>query len=200
MYNAAKEPLHYKDISIIDALPNYDCPKTVLSVGCGPARIDRYLSSIGYRVYATDLERYGEWEGGDEDLLTYHSGVNIFDLNSFPIPKSPIVICSEVLEHFSQFKEAFGNLMTLAETRLIITIPHRKSFNVLPIHSSSPHCNFWDDGRDPAYRNINEFRDMAGYYSVAISKIITKQADYDTGARGYLIVVDKRWPKAGGQA
>ena len=183
--------LNRKDISIIDALPHYDHDKTILNVGCGNARIDRYLSSIGYKVLATDIEKHNEWS--DEELLTFYEGVNIVDISTFPIKKSPIVICSEVLEHLENYKEAFDNLMRLTKTRLIITVPFKKSFNVT--QPPSPHCNFWADATNSEYKNIDEFKEMAGNYSVAISKITTKDRDYQTGSRAYLVVVDKRWAK-----
>jgi len=49
--------LDIRDISIIDAFPVYDHEKTILNIGCGEGRIDSYLASIGYRVYATDIDR-----------------------------------------------------------------------------------------------------------------------------------------------
>ena len=92
------EPLDIRDISIIDAFPVCDCPKTVLNVGCGGGRIDYHLSQIGYRVFATDIERNVVWE--DSQTLTFHKA-DVFDLESFPVSSSPIVICAEVLEHLT---------------------------------------------------------------------------------------------------
>jgi len=188
--------LNYKDIAIIDALPVYDHKKTILNVGCGNARIDRYIIGLGYRVFATDMVRDNTWK--DNKSLTFHDNVNVFNISTFPIQNSPIVICSEVLEHLSDFKSAFVNLMSLTKTRLIITVPFQKSFNV--IDGVSPHCNFWSDGKSSQYRDINEFKNMVGCHSISISKIITKQRDYQTGSRAYLIVIDKRWPKNGAKS
>jgi len=143
-----------------------------------------------YRVYATDIhwpKNPKQWEG-----LTFHIS-DIFDLSSFPVKSSPIVICSQVLEHLSGYKLALVHLLALTEVRLIITVPYKRSF------LSPDHINFWDDGPltlSPAdhyqYQNdIHEFIDLCAPYSTTVSKILTKPQD--AGKQyGYLIVVDKR--------
>ncbi len=182
-----------KDIAIIDAFPAYDCQKKVLSVGCGKGAIDCFLAKKDYRVYATDIKPEHTWKEFSENL-TYHKS-DIFDLSSFPVKSSPIVICSQVLEHLSNYKLALVHLLALTEVRLIITVPHRISF------LNPEHINFWDDkacdplpGSPPPYRgfkDIHEFVTLCHPYSTAISKILTKPQD--AGKQyGYLIVVDKR--------
>jgi SAM-dependent methyltransferase len=182
------KPLNMKDIAIIDAFPVYDCLERVLNVGCGEGRLDYHLQEMGYRVHATDIhwpKNPKQWEG-----LTFHCS-DIFDLSSFPIKSSPIVICSQVLEHLSGYKLALVHLLALTEVRLIITVPHKLSFR------SPDHINFWDDQlSSPAiswqqFKDIHEFIDLCAPYSTTISKIRTKPEDAgDT--YNYLIVVDKR--------
>lgn len=181
------EKLNMKDIAIIDAFP-HRCQKKVLNVGCGEGRIDFHLADMDYRVYGTDIELNGlsediYWSPGGS--LTFHKS-DIFDLSSFPIKSSPIVICSQVLEHLSGYKTALLHLLALTEVRLILTVPYRRSFN------SPDHINFWDEENSESYRTIREFIDLCHPYSTAISKIRTKPEDVELGQWNYLIVIDKR--------
>jgi len=179
-----------RDVSIIDAMPVYDCPNVVLNVGCGKGRIDKVLSDMGYIVYATDYESCPEWN--NEPGLKF-SPANIFDLKTFPVKNAPIVICSEVLEHLIEYNQAFENLLALTRIRLIITVPFERSFFK---KSKTPppigHCNFWSDEPTDNFKGIKEFYDMASPYAVSISKIRTKPRDVEMKQWGYLIVVDKR--------
>jgi len=192
------KPLDMKDVAILDAFPLYNCQKTVLSVGCGDGKLDFHVAdSMDYQVYATDIKKYGIWEGPIPYRLDFHRS-DIFDLSSFPIKSSPIVICSQVLEHLSGYKTALIHLLALTAVRLIITVPHRRSF------FNPGHVNFWADETLEAmpdylpsqtnYKDIHEFVDLCAPYSVAISKIRTKPQDvgdtYD-----YLLVIDKRQNK-----
>ena len=193
-------PLDMRDIAIIDAFPAYDCRKMILNVGCGEGRIDLHLSRLGYRVYGTDIElnqvsKDIYWSPGG--FLTFHKS-DIFDLSSFPIKSSPIVICSQVLEHLSGYKTALVHLLALTEVRLIITVPHKLSF------PTPDHVNFWDDKASESkelfkclagprgYKDIHEFVTLCHPYSTSISMIRTKPEDAKLGQWNYLIVVDKR--------
>lgn len=171
------KPLDIRDISIIDALPVYEHEKVILNVGCGEGRIDRHLEKMGYRVIATDVIQGENWK--DSAKLTFHTA-DIFELRSFPVPSAPVVICSQVLEHLKDYRSALTNLISLAEIRLIITIPYWKSFH------SQEHIHFWDD------RNIGEFINLCQPYSVSISKILTKPEDVKRKQAAYLVVIDKR--------
>jgi len=180
--------LDIRDISIIDSLPIYNYNKTILNIGCGKGRIDYYLSNVGFKVIATDYKHNVEWI--EKSNLTF-SISSIFDLNSFPIKKSEVVICSEVLEHLVEYKKALKNLLQLTTIRLIITIPYKKSF-YSPEPPPMGHCNFWDDHLNDEFKNINEFKMLCKPYSVSISKIRTKEKDVEMKQWGYLIIVDKR--------
>ena len=176
-----------RDIAIIDSMPTYECDKVVLNVGCGKGRIDYILCSMGYVVCATDYKKNESWE--ESDGLEFYRA-DIFDLDTFH-KSSPIVICSEVLEHLENYKVALENLLVLTQVRLIITVPFRKSFN----NAAPPpegHCNHWDDSKNGEYTDINEFRLLCRPYSVSISKIRTKPRDVEMCQWAYLIVVDKR--------
>ena len=169
--------LDIRDISIIDSLPVYNVMNSVLTVGCGKGRLEYHLYKMGYSIIATDIKRMVTWEDNLPCLRFLE--MNIFDEESF-VKAQPIVICSQVLEHLKNYKIALKNLLKLTETRLIITIPFKKSFN------SPDHCNHWND------TNVNEFENICSPYSVSISKIRTKEKDIQLNQWCYLIVVDKR--------
>lgn len=171
------ETLDIRDISIIDALPVYDCRKVILNVGCGEGRIDFHLAQMGYQVFATDIKEHETWMHVGNPSFNI---ANIFDLLSFPISSAPIVICSQVLEHLRDYKKALINLLKLTEIRLILTVPFKKSFH------DPGHVNSWNDN------NIGEFINLCKPYSVSISKIITKLKDIKKGHCNYLIIIDKR--------
>lgn len=173
-----KNPLDIRDISIIDALPSYEYDKVLLNVGAGKGRIDNYLSNIGHRVYATDIVAHTNWE--DVGSLTFHEDVDIFNVDSFPIQKASVVLCSQVLEHLPDYAKAIANLLKLATVRLIITVPYKHSFGC------KDHCNVWDD------TNVSKFIELTKPYSTSISKIRTKKRDVELKQWAYLIIVDKR--------
>lgn len=183
------KPLDMRDIAIIDAFPIHNHRKVVLNVGCGEGRIDWWLAHMGYAVFSTDIKSPKEMRGLRSVILEFYKS-DIFDLSSFPIHSSPIVICSQVLEHLSGYKTALLHLLALTEVRLIITVPHKVSF------ISPDHLNFWDD--QPGHMNfkdIHEFVTLCQPYSTAISKIRTKPEDVKMRQWNYLIVVDKRQNK-----
>ena len=175
------KPLDMKDIAIIDAFPAYDCERRILSAGCGDGRIDFHLAEMGYRIYAFDSKAYDTWT--DKKNLTFQEA-DIFEPQC--LPSAPIVICSQVLEHLVEYKRALANLIVLAEVRLVITVPYKKSFN------GEIHCNFWDDYTSGEFKDIHEFQTLCHPYAVAISKIRTKPKDAKTNKYDYLIIVDKR--------
>jgi len=169
-----------KDAAIVGAFPFHSNGFVVLNVGCGTGRIDFHLASLGYRVFATDIEKHETWQVEMSNLTFYQS--DIFDIQSFPILSAPVVICSEVLEHLKEYKTALKNLLELTEVRLIITIPFEKSFG----GRRAGHCNFWGSN------NIGEFVELCKPYSVTISKVRTKPEDIQMKQFCYLIVIDKR--------
>ena len=175
------DPLDMKDIAIIDAFPVYNYERRVLNVGCGDGRIDFHLAEMGYRVDAFDVKNYDTW--ADKKNLAFRKA-DIFEPQN--LVKAPIVICSQMLEHLKEYKRALANLVALAEVRLVITIPYRRSFN------GSEHYNFWDDCAVNEFKDVHEFHELCHPFGVAISKIRTKLKDAKTSRYNYLIIVDKR--------
>jgi SAM-dependent methyltransferase len=192
-----------RHISIIDALPVYNSKKEILTVGCGSGNLELELQQMGYNVLSTDfgIDEYTKDQRKDiEDKLNFAIS-NIMDLNTFPIKSCETVICSEVLEHITDWQTAFKNLLKLTDRRLIITVPWRESFNV---EGPPPdgHCNFWTDlGNDPydcvsrysknTFMSIKDLSYLAYPHHVSITKICTKYSDWEMSSRCYMIVVDK---------
>jgi len=170
------KPLDMRDVAIVEAFPVGNYQKTVLDVGCGEGRLIYHLASSGFRAYGVDAKKRETWK--NSECLTFHQG-NIFDLSSIPVKGASVVICGQVLEHLKGWKTALVHLLALAQLRLIITVPFKRSFYC------SEHCNFWDD------RSINDFVKFCKPYSVSISKTITKPADVELGWFDYVIVVNK---------
>ena len=169
-----------RDESIIDSFPVLNCDYSVLNVGCGRGRIDFYLSEIGYNVLATDAKRHDTWKDGKRIEFRV---ANIFDET---FHSADIVICSEVLEHLKEWRIALGNLVKAALSRLIVTVPLKKSYD------DPDHCNYWDDHGHDQYSSVSEFVSICHPFSVSISKIRTKPEDKAMGQWAYLIVVDKK--------
>lgn len=177
------KPLDIRDIAIIDAFPVYGDIKTVLNVGCGEGRIDFHLAELGFTVYATDIKRKKSWR---KKTNLKFCQANILNPLTFPLKKASVVICSQVLEHLKNYRGALANLLNLAEIRLILTIPYRRSFN------DPSHCNYWDDTGIWNYKNVHEFELLCAPYAISISKIRTKPEDAKADKCNYLIIVDKR--------
>jgi hypothetical protein len=184
--------LDIRHISIIDSLPVYNTKKEVLTIGCGDCKIDYHLIKMGYKVYSTDYETndvfHNRMKDYFQELNYYHS--NVFDINSFPIKIAESVICSEVLEHLINYKEAFKNLLGLTERKLIITVPYERSFN----DTAPPpigHCNYWSNITTLEFKDIHEFESMAKPYAISIQKIRTKERDIKMMQYDYLIIIDK---------
>jgi hypothetical protein len=192
-----------KEITLKDKLIMSQFPeggiKEILIVGCGGGRIDYHLGKMGYKVYSTDYQDHDGWvkdffmkEMEDwVDILDYYGNCDIFDTKTFPIEKGDVVICSEVLEHITDYKTAFKNLLVLTENVLIITFPFRHSFNV-PGPPPRGHCNFWDDNGTGNYKTVKEFIEMASPYKITIQRGMTKKKDYRNSQRVYIITIDKR--------
>ena len=177
---------------IIELVNDLGESKNVLNVGAGSCKIDYHLNKIGHSVTTTDYQRTDYF---DKIMKDYFDDLNfkildIFKPETFPTTKSEVVICCEVLEHIVDYKTAFKNLLDLTDKRLIITVPHKKAFN-MPGPPPIGHCNFWDDTINNGFKDINEYVDMAKPHNVSIEKIITKPIDERNGHYFYLIIIDK---------
>jgi ubiquinone/menaquinone biosynthesis C-methylase UbiE len=186
-------PLHLKDRLIMSKVPDLINVSSVLNVGCGNCRICWHMIQDGYPVISTDYETTEETKrimDSYKNDVNYHNKCDIFNLTTFPVESADVVICSEVLEHLVDYKNAFTNLLKLTKKRLIITIPREKSFN----HPSPPpegHCNWWSDTNSMDFKDIREFIEMAKPYKITIEKGMTKKKDYNNGQRCFIIVIDK---------
>jgi len=199
-----QKSLDIRHIAIIDAFPVYDSKNEILTVGCGTGFFENQLQNMGsYDIIATD---YFEKDSREDvtflNTINYHKS-DIFDLESFPVSGRETVICSEVLEHLPNYRDAFHNLLQLTNRRLIITVPWNISYDCAGPPPEG-HCNYWTDEAenpftnvvlqaeaDPKFKSIKEFVTMSWPYHVTISKIGTKGEDWKTSSRCYMIVVDK---------
>lgn len=181
------------DLFIIDLIPKDLEKKIILNVGCGEGRLDFHLKDLGFIVYSTDVKKHQNWEdeNGEYGSVKFYIS-NIYNINSFPLEKAPIVICSEVLEHLRDYKKALRNLLKLTEQILIITVPFEISYNV-PYPPPRGHCNFWSDKKKLIlFKDINEFKTFFHPYKVSISKLRAKPSDIGSKYYTYVILVDKR--------
>jgi len=188
--------------SIIDALPTWEVEREVLTVGCGSGKIDAYLLNQDYKVWSTDYglspEQMTQRDAIGANLNFTHS--DIFDLSTFPIEGCETVICSEVLEHLDEWEQALRNLLILTKRRLIITVPWAESYDDT-VPPPIGHCNYWTDiGEDPFpslhakrsfFKPIHQFSRLAFPWHVSITKLHTKEHDWFTASRDYLIIIDK---------
>jgi hypothetical protein len=184
--------LDIRHIRIINEIKDVSEKKEVLVVGAGDCKKDYHLIKDGFSVYSTDYQRASWFDKNMESYFNTlnYSLSNIFNIESFPIKKSEIVMCCEVLEHLPNYKEAFNNLLELTEKRLIVTVPWRHSFND-PRPFPEGHCNWWDDTGSGNYKNIYEFEEMSNPNKIHIEKIRTKHEDVQRNQYSYLIIIDK---------
>ena len=94
------------------------------------------------------------------------------------------LICSQVLEHIKNYHETILNLMSLADSKLIITVPYAKSF------LDPSHVNFWDDD-GKKFDSIHNLIRLFHPLRAEVRKIVTKPEDEKTGARLYLITIGR---------
>lgn len=188
-----------KDMDIINSI---HCKNSViLNIGCGVGDLDLYLCYQGHMVYATDLCWHKEWNDIEkvnyqkEQKLKFYDKVSILDIGTVPLQASPVVICSQVLEHLPDYVMAFRNLLKLCTGRLIVTFPKEKSYNVTAEHvkkiGGTPHCNFWSDDKTGTYHSVKEFVDFSRPHRTTISTCVAKERDIVSSKRYYLIIVDK---------
>ena len=166
--------------------------KEALIIGAGDCATDFHLIKNNFNVISTDYREDVSYEKRMKDykhLLNYHIA-DLFELDSFPVENREIVVCMEVLEHLTDYKKAFKNLLTLTEKRLIIGVPWRKSFN----DTSPPpvgHCNYWDLDSSGGFKDIHEFKKLSEPYQFYVEKILTKPEDAARNQAALLIIVDK---------
>lgn len=159
--------LDIRDFSICDAFPFGYQDLSFLTVACGECRLERFMVEKGLDVHATDIYV-------PEGKIEAFSVMDVFD----PDRIADVVICSEMLEHVFGWELAYKQLIEIANTRVIITVPYKKSFY------SEEHVNFFDDD--------NKFVELGRPYSVSVSKIRTKPRDVNMQQYCLLVIVDKK--------
>ena len=179
-------PLNEKDIQILAKIPE-DVSKEVMEAGGGNGKLSYNLVDKGYKCLCTDLDigYIEQWKmlakkGIDTKIAS------MMDLSTYPDKKYSIVLCSQVLEHITEYQLAFKNLLILTENLLIITVPWRKSFN------DPGHVNYWDDEEKNGFSDIHIYKEISKPYSFKIEKIYTKPQDRQSNNMNYLMVIDKR--------
>jgi len=158
--------LDIRDEAILDAFPFNYMYMSFLTVACGECRLERFMIKEGLSVHATDIYV-------PEGRIDAFSVMDVFE----PDRTADVVICSEMLEHVSDWKTAYKKLIEIANMRLIITVPYKRSF------FSEEHINFFGDD--------NEFVELGRPCSVSVSKIRTKPRDVQMQQYCLLVVVDK---------
>ncbi len=104
--------------NIIQILKRYiRAPKRILDIGCGVGTVDFYLVSKGCVVVGIDISRNAvQTAQKNANLLKLGNKVN-FEQMAFPakIPNGQfdIIVCSEILEHIKQDKEAVGKFRNI---------------------------------------------------------------------------------------
>lgn len=188
--------LDRRDVSILNALPaSFKSKPSVLTIGAGGGRLEYHMILNGLRVLATDLDdqltdayRYEFDMSPDFSWMKWNILDPIDDM-TLKVMQRDVVICSEVLEHLEGWRQALENLISLANERVIITIPVRHSFSMPGVPAPQGHCNFWAWKQDSMYMGVRDFIQLALPYSCAISEIKTK--DNDPRQSCFLIVIDK---------
>lgn len=100
-----------KNQAIVDAIPKD--VKHILEVGAGCGELTNYLRQF-YKVDAIDIKPE------TEDVLWG----DILNLDTLPVKKADLVICSEVLEHLHQWEVALDNIMRISN-KAVITVPYK---------------------------------------------------------------------------
>jgi SAM-dependent methyltransferase len=98
---------------------------SVLEVGCGSGFLARKIKAAGFDVTATDIVRHKTLNELDETIKFLNADVTAlpFANNAFDT-----VICTHVLEHVIDFKQAVNELRRVAKKRLIIVVPKQRPY------------------------------------------------------------------------
>ena len=180
-------------LRIVSECKKHSIKKEILNIGSGDCATDYHLIQEGFDVISTDYLKADKFE---KNMVDYKHHIkwqqaNILDLKSFSVDSREIVLCMEVLEHLVDYKIAFENLLKLADKTLIIGVPWKHSFN----HPAPPpegHCNWWDIGTNPSYKDAYEFEEMCKPHSFYVEKILTCPEDGATGQGTILMVINKK--------
>lgn len=144
--------------------------KSFFDIGCG----DGYLLSVvrasrpHLRLYGLDFSRgrlQGVAAGGDQISLIEGTAEAVpAKDNSFDC-----VVCSQVLEHVSDYRAALGELIRISRKYLIITVPNEQT----PLKIYCPRCGFehFYDGHMHAFSRSDIKSIISGYPQLGLKKI-----------------------------
>ena len=126
--------------------------RSILDAGCGEGFVAAYLVSRDSSLQLTGIDL-------SQEAIVYarrrFSDQVQFDVGSvlaLPYADSSfdVVVCSEVLEHLTEWEKAVAELQRVARTHVLITVPHEpyfKAFNdaarLVRFCRDPGHVNFW---------------------------------------------------------
>jgi len=156
------EPINQRISYLMDCMPTLKTKKEVLTVATGTGDLDYHLSQADYKIWSTDIDG-DKWYSASPHLHTSHLNFyksDILDLDSFPIKSCETVVCSEALEHITDYKTAFKNLLMLTDRRLIVAVPQGYSYDIPAWGWPTPEChvNYWHD--DKGMKDEDFFRNF----------------------------------------
>ncbi len=126
--------------------------QTVLDAGCGEGFVAAYLTSRDPALRLTGIDLSGEAVSYAQThfghAISFSQG-SILDL-PFDDDSFDAVVCSEVLEHLTDWERALGELKRVARHHVIVTVPREPHFKLLNDagralrYCEDPgHVNFW---------------------------------------------------------
>jgi len=112
--------------------------ETVLDVGCGTGFLLDYLKHARPDLALTGVDFIIE-----EGTRTRHPDIRFEQANieklPFPDRSFDTVICTHVLEHILEFRQALSELRRVARRRLIIVVPQEREYRF----TFNPHLHFF---------------------------------------------------------
>lgn len=127
-YTDYKDAEDFKRLDFIVNEIKHNCYNgaKILDIGCGNGNIARALGSIGYEVFAIDIDSISIRKAIESNPFP---NVIFKELNSEELSttnKFNAIICSEVLEHLNDYKKVIETCYSVLETDgiLIVTVPN----------------------------------------------------------------------------
>lgn len=150
---AVIEKFDRKIIYLISTINEKEELSSLLDAGCGEGIVANMISENFPKLKVTGID-------GAKEAVEYANSQypnitvlkdNLYDL-SFEDSSFDIVICSEVLEHLEEYPIAINELLRVAKSKIIVTVPNEPWFclgNLASLHNVSrlgnpiDHVNHW---------------------------------------------------------